>query len=114
MTSYSHFILDIRLGNSEMQSSRDVAEALRKAADQVDEHADTLVGWHGMSRGILDANGNSVGVWRVIERRAPKKDAKAIVKAAFEIRDGDVQETSASFIRGVIADAIEGERGQVR
>ncbi|WNT45344.1 hypothetical protein SEA_BABYDOTZ_91 [Microbacterium phage BabyDotz] len=65
----SYFDLTIRLANAEMQSSRDVADALREAADQVDEHADTLVGWHGMSRDIRDMNGNRVGNWKVTDSR---------------------------------------------
>ena len=55
-----------------------------------------------------------VGNFRYVDRRTPEKEAKAIVKGAFEVRDGDVQETSASYIRGVIAEAIEAERGRVR
>lgn len=110
----THFALTIRLANAAMQTSSDVAEALRKAADQVDEHADTLIGWHGMSRGILDDNGNTVGSWRVVNLDTPKETAKAVVKDTFEIRDGDVQETSASFIRGVIENVIELERGQAQ
>lgn len=69
----SYFDLSIRLANSEMQTSSDVADALRKAADQVDAHADTLVGWHGMSRGILDANGQPVGWWKVSGSRRSRE-----------------------------------------
>ncbi|QQO39496.1 hypothetical protein SEA_NAMAGO_95 [Microbacterium phage Namago] len=65
----SYFDLTIRLANVEMQSSRAVADALREAADQVDEHADTLVGWHGMSRDIRDINGQRVGNWKVVNSR---------------------------------------------
>lgn len=33
-------------------------------------------------------------------------------RGAFEVRDGDVQETSWSYIEGVIAEAIEADRAQ--
>lgn len=41
--------------------------------------------------------------------KTPKQIAKSW-KDAFEVRDGDVQETSWSYIKGVIADAIAEDR----
>lgn len=43
--------------------------------------------------------------------KTPKQIAKSW-RGAFEVRDGDVQETSWSFIKGVIAEAIEADRAQ--
>lgn len=100
------FTLTIRMENAQMQTGEEVAEALHDAANYIEQHDQGSI--------ILDANGNTVGNFRYVDRRSPEKEAKALVKGAFEIRDGDVQETSASFIRGVIAEAIEGERGVTR
>lgn len=50
----AEFTLTIKLGNAEMQSHEDVAEALRRTA--------RLVGAEGLSAGIVrDSNGNTVG-----------------------------------------------------
>lgn len=63
----SEFNLSIRLGNDAMQTGRDVAEALRKAADRVESTHDdvNLDDWNGLSGGIRDLNGASVGRWEV-------------------------------------------------
>jgi len=61
------FTVEIRLGNAAMQTGGDIAEALRTAADQLEqtyEH-DDIREWNGMSRGVFDTNGNSVGRWEV-------------------------------------------------
>lgn len=102
-----YFLLTIRMENAEMQTGEAVAEALRDVANYMEQRGAT-------GSLILDINGNVVGSFRYADRRSPEKEAKAIVKGAFEVRDGDVQETSASYIRGVIAEVIEGERGRVR
>jgi hypothetical protein len=59
------FNLTITLGNAEMSHSGEVADALRKVAARVEKHDDSLVGWNGLSGGINDVNGNTVGRWEV-------------------------------------------------
>lgn len=101
-----YFVLTIRMESAEMQLGEQVAEALHDAANYIEQHDQGSL--------VVDINGNVVGNFRYVDRETPEKEAKAIVKGAFEVRDGDVQETSASYIRGVIAEAIEAERGRVR
>ena len=50
------FTLNIETGNAEMSEPSHVAEALRKAAEQLDE-------WGDRERAIFDLNGNTVGSW---------------------------------------------------
>lgn len=108
------FTLTIRMENAAMQTDGNVAEALRDIAYTLAEGDDGVRSNLSGSERILDANGNTVGSWRIVDLDSPEKTAKAVVKDTFEIRDGDVQETSASFIRGVIENVIELERGAVR
>jgi len=53
------FQLNIRLGNAAMLTASDIAAALRKVADRLDED-----GVHG-SAVIMDENGARVGNWSV-------------------------------------------------
>jgi len=60
------FQVNIKLGNDAMSSARDIADALRKIAEQL-EFAfgmDTAVNMK-VQYGIRDANGASVGEWRI-------------------------------------------------
>lgn len=50
------FKLRIRLGNAAMMNGADVADALRRVADVVQDSGDD-------SAGIRDLNGNTVGSW---------------------------------------------------
>ena len=55
------FTLEIRLGNDEMQTARDVAAALMDVVAKLDNDE-----WHpGHTKSILDANGNRVGGWKM-------------------------------------------------
>ena len=58
----TQFELTIRLGNAAMQTAADVADALRRAADWIEEYAAME---HGEAVTLLDANGNRVGAWTV-------------------------------------------------
>lgn len=56
--------LRIELGNDAMQSSADVATALRKVAERLEEKGyleDEEVS--SLTRGIMDHNGRTVGEW---------------------------------------------------
>lgn len=56
--------LRIELGNDAMQSSTDVATALRKVAERLEEKGyleDEEVS--SLTRGIMDLNGRTVGEW---------------------------------------------------
>lgn len=56
--------LRIELGNDAMQTSADVATALRKVADRLEEKGyleDEEVS--SLTRGIMDLNGRTVGEW---------------------------------------------------
>jgi hypothetical protein len=66
MSRTIYLFVKIDLGNSGMQTSAQVAEALRKVAKRLEdngylenEEIQTL------SRGIMDTNGNSVGEWGI-------------------------------------------------
>jgi len=59
----SQFILKIKLGNEAMLTGYDIAGALRKIADKVNDNED-MREFSGEKR-ILDINGNSVGTWSV-------------------------------------------------
>ncbi len=66
------FVLRIELGNAAMRSPRDVADALRRLAEKVedlasfaeydDEDQDAAI-VSGQDGGLMDLNGNSVGKW---------------------------------------------------
>lgn len=56
------FKLTIRLGNEAMQDSDDIAEALRRSADRIEQRDNAAEG------AILDRNGNTVGSFEVLER----------------------------------------------
>lgn len=55
------FVLTIKLGNAEMETGRDVADALRKVAHRIEDNALPL----GDVDAIMDMNGNNVGSWEV-------------------------------------------------
>lgn len=59
------FTVTIKLGNAEMRTGGNVAEALREVADRLDTYwlFDEIGGWDGLSGGIMDINGNTVGRW---------------------------------------------------
>lgn len=50
------FKLEIELGNDAMQDREDVASALRKAAEKIEQTSAAL-------GRIIDENGNTVGTW---------------------------------------------------
>ena len=52
----SSYIIDIRLGNDMMQTGGDVAGALRKLADRIEEESPELE-----PHSLFDVNGNRVG-----------------------------------------------------
>jgi hypothetical protein len=58
------FVLKIQLGNEEMQSGIDVANALRStAAENLNRISGKLAaGEYGY---VIDANGNNVGSWEI-------------------------------------------------
>lgn len=60
------FVVDIHLGNDAMQTGPDVADALRKVADFIDENGspyDILNVYGG--RHIRDRNGSRCGMWKI-------------------------------------------------
>jgi len=56
------FTLSITLGNETMETPLDVAEALRKVADRLDNLSND---WGDCGGLIRDLNGNLVGKWEV-------------------------------------------------
>lgn len=60
----AEFRLTIRLGNAEMQSNEHIAEALREAADKLDNNAGPAEPGHAVS--IFDINGNRVGQYKIV------------------------------------------------
>lgn len=50
------FVLRIRLGNEAMQTTTDVADALRRLADELERDG---------SKYVFDLNGNKVGEWKL-------------------------------------------------
>ena len=62
------FLMRISLGNDAMQDGRDIARALRKAADEIEDEGpfeEPLVVDTVLVKGIWDDNGNNVGMWTV-------------------------------------------------
>ena len=59
--------ITIRLGNAEMQTGENIADALETIAARLREFygSDDLREWHNLSGGVLDLNGNHVGRWVV-------------------------------------------------
>jgi hypothetical protein len=55
------FTLEIEMGNDSMQTGGDIADALRKIADD----CDTRRGGKDESGRIRDENGNTVGHWEI-------------------------------------------------
>jgi hypothetical protein len=53
------FVLRIKLGSSAMQSAEDVAWALRKLADLLEQPGPT-------DGKLMDLNGNAVGSWTLV------------------------------------------------
>lgn len=74
------FQLTIRLGNDTMQTARDLAEALRDAAQIVESY------YNGLSKdglhSIRDVNGNTVGQWQVTGGEDQETNAYMIRKIA--------------------------------
>lgn len=60
------FKLEIELENDTMQDQHDVAKALRSVADRLGKLTSTRFGPYGLSGGIMDDNGNTVGRWEVV------------------------------------------------
>lgn len=56
------FRVEIELGNDAMLTGADLAQALAKVGDVLRHYADLPV---GLALNIKDANGNTVGRWRV-------------------------------------------------
>lgn len=57
--SKPEFRLNIELGNAEMQSGEQIAEALREVADELE--------WLSLDGKIFDVNGNTVGSYRHVK-----------------------------------------------
>lgn len=55
------FYVEIECGNDAMQTSKQVAEALRVVADRVEDNDYCEVASDDLVRGIKDENGNTVG-----------------------------------------------------
>jgi len=57
------FVLEIEMGNDAVQTPRDVAFVLKRAAVSVSRVED----WHESYKEarILDANGNTIGQWEI-------------------------------------------------
>lgn len=58
------FFVRIEIGNDYMKTSADIAESLRAIARRLEANQyleDTEI--QSISRGIMDANGNTVGEW---------------------------------------------------
>jgi hypothetical protein len=56
------FVLEIELGNDAMQTGSDIASAIRRVADHVEEMGTAVVAF---KETIRDLNGNSVGYFKV-------------------------------------------------
>lgn len=56
------FVLEIKLGNDAMLTSRDVAQALFKVAARIERSAPPTA--ESEAHKILDENGQGVGSWR--------------------------------------------------
>jgi len=63
----ARFTLTITLGNDAMQTGADVAQALRAAAERLEDRYgfDYIDEWTGLGAFIYDANGNKVGRWGI-------------------------------------------------
>lgn len=59
----SKFILEIELGNDAMRVNADVVSALRRVANRIEMNEYSME--EDIVRGIVDANGNTVGEFRV-------------------------------------------------
>lgn len=61
------FTVEIRLGNAAMSSPDCMADALHSVEERLESFyaSGSLAEWGGLSGGIFDANGNSVGRWAV-------------------------------------------------
>ena len=60
------FILTIDLGNEAMQTSDDVVRAIQSTLRGISNRAAYPGDWDG----IRDVNGNKIGTWKFIRRRA--------------------------------------------
>lgn len=59
----NEFTLTIRLGNDAMQSGNDIAEALVRAANYINDYHQEIEAGDALS--LKDQNGNRVGEWKV-------------------------------------------------
>lgn len=60
---FKQFKMNIQFGNEAMQTSQDIAKALRKVADRVER--EEITGGTIIGSKVFDENGNSVGRWEV-------------------------------------------------
>lgn len=65
------FTLEIELGNDAMQTSDDVAKVLEAVADRLvkREYLEDMEVLETVTKGIKDANGNTIGSWRIGEEQ---------------------------------------------
>lgn len=64
----AHVNISIRLGNEAMQDGTDVARALDKIIDELEWNYTAQLKPHvGLSKPILDLNGNVVGTWTITD-----------------------------------------------
>lgn len=73
------FSLEIDLVNDAMDSSEELADALRRIATRIHDakYVEQLNGEEGqddITRGIMDANGNTVGEWTLYNERDDEQD----------------------------------------
>ncbi len=61
------FILEIELGNEAMKTGMDIATALERVASRFHNNYPFAEDLPGLVRGIMDANGNTVGSWKIEE-----------------------------------------------
>lgn len=63
------FTVEIELGNDGMQTADDVAQALYATADRIVDvtGSDPLTDHVREFRNIRDLNGNTVGLWQIVE-----------------------------------------------
>jgi hypothetical protein len=64
--SLAKFELSVELGNDAMQTPKQLATVLRKVANMIEKNEYTFDDPN--VRGILDANGNVVGFWKIEPR----------------------------------------------
>ena len=63
-------VLTINIGNEAMLTVADVADALRMVSSQFESDHAAEIPIPGDTGSVHDANGNTVGTWKFIKRRA--------------------------------------------